>query len=225
MKFKLLIYILWVLAIPGAAFAEPLHDGNSAVILVIRHAEQSIDGDGLSSAGEARAEAYVNYFKNFTIDGRPLKLNYLFAAADSRSSHRPRLTVEPTAMELGLTIDTEFKNQQFLELADKIQSLPHGTNILICWHHGKMPQLLRALGADPESLLPNGKWPRDVFDWLIELRYDENGDLLESKRIDEHLSSEDFDKHAQTAYWKRSIIQPCGVPRFSIYAMIWIWNR
>ncbi len=191
MKFKLLIYILWVLAIPGAAFAEPLHDGNSAVILVIRHAEQSIDGDGLSSAGEARAEAYVNYFKNFTIDGRPLKLNYLFAAADSRSSHRPRLTVEPTAMELGLTIDTEFKNQQFLELADKIQSLPHGTNILICWHHGKMPQLLRALGADPESLLPNGKWPRDVFDWLIELRYDENGDLLESKRIDEHLSSQD----------------------------------
>jgi hypothetical protein len=49
----------------------------------------------------------------------------------------------------------------------------------------------RALGADPESLLPNGRWPGDVFDWLIELRYDENGDLFESKRIDEHLSSED----------------------------------
>jgi len=27
-----------------------------------------------------------------------------------------------------------------------------------------------------------------VFDWLIELRYDENGDLSESKRIDEKLS-------------------------------------
>jgi len=191
MKFKLLICILWALAAPVAAFAEPLHDANSTVILVIRHAEQSTDGDGLSSAGEARAKAYVNYFKNFTIDGRPLTLDYLFAAADSRSSHRPRLTIEPTAKELGLTIDTQFKNQQFLELADEIKSLPPSTNILICWHHGKIPQLLRALGADPESLLPNGKWPSDVFDWLIELRYDENGDLFESKRIDEHLSSQD----------------------------------
>jgi hypothetical protein len=201
MKFKLLICILWALAAPVAAFAEPLHDANSAVILVIRHAEQSTDGDGLSSAGEARAKAYVNYFRNFTIDGRPLKLDYLFAAADSRSSHRPRLTVEPTANELGLTIDTQFKNQQFLELVDKIQSLPQGTNILICWHHGKIPQLLRALGANPEGLLPNGKWPGDVFDWLIELRYDENGDLFESKRVDEHLSSRDSIKHAQTAFW------------------------
>ena len=201
MKFKLLICILWALAAPVAAFAEPLGDANSTVILVIRHAEQSTDGDGLSSAGEARAKAYVNYFKNFTIDGRLLKLDYLFAAADSRSSHRPRLTVEPTANELGFTIDTQFKNQQFLGLVDKIQSLPQGTNILICWHHGKIPQLLRALGADPEGLLPNGKWPGDVFDWLIELRYDENGDLFESKRIDEHLSSRDSIKHAQTAFW------------------------
>ena len=201
MKFKLLICILWALAAPAAAFAEPLHDANSTVILVIRHAEQSTDGDGLSSAGQAHAKAYVNYFKNFTIDGRLLKLDYVFAAADSRSSHRPRLTVEPTAKELGLTVDTQFKNQQFLELVDKIQSLPQGTNILICWHHGKIPQLLRALGADPESLLPNGKWPGDVFDWLIELRYDENGDLFESKRIDEHLSSRDSIKHAQTAFW------------------------
>lgn len=206
MKFKPLIYGLLALAIPGATFAEPLHVGNStalknAVILVIRHAEQSDDGDGLSSAGEARAKAYVNYFKNFTIDGQPLKLDYLFAAADSRSSRRPRLTIEPTAKELGLTIDTRFKNQQFLELVDEIQSLPHSTNVLICWHHGKIPQLLRALGADPKRLLPDGRWPGDVFDSLIELRYDRNGNLFESRRIDERFSSNDSVKHAQAALW------------------------
>jgi broad specificity phosphatase PhoE len=205
-KFKPLIYGLLALAIPGATFAEPLHVGNStalknAVILVIRHAEQSDDGDGLSSAGEARAKAYVNYFKNFTIDGQPLKLDYLFAAADSRSSRRPRLTIEPTAKELGLTIDTRFKNQQFLELVDEIQSLPHSTNVLICWHHGKIPQLLRALGADPKRLLPDGRWPGDVFDSLIELRYDRNGNLFESRRIDERFSSNDSVKHAQAALW------------------------
>jgi hypothetical protein len=195
-RFKLLFYGLLLLTIPAVAVAEPQNDGNNnalkdAVILVIRHAEQPDDGDGLSAAGEARAKAYVNYFKNFTIDGQPLKLDYLFAAADSRNSSRPRLTIGPTANALGLTVDTQFKNHQFLDLADEILSRPHGRNILICWHHGEIPNLLRALGADPERLLPNGKWPSDVYGWLIQLRYDQNGDLFESKPIDEHLLSGD----------------------------------
>jgi hypothetical protein len=191
MKLKLLFCGWLALAIPAAAFAESAHDGSSplanAVILIIRHAEQPDDGDSLSPAGDARGKAYVNYFKNFKIDGQPLKLDYMFAAADSRSSRRPRLTLEPIAGQLGVTIDTRFRNKQFMELADEVESRPHGTSILICWHHGKIPELLRALGADPGKLLPNGKWPDDVFDWLIELRYDQNGDLFESKRIYEHL--------------------------------------
>ncbi len=189
MKLKLLFGALLVLAIPSAIFAEPQFYENSSalknvVIFVIRHAEQMDDGYGLSSAGDARARAYVSYFKNFTIDGRPLKLDYLFATADSRNSHRPRLTIEPIGKELGLAVDSRFNNREVSELVDEIESRPHG-NILICWHHGKIPQLLRALGADPNSLLPYGKWPNDVFDWLIELRFDANGHLFESKRIDE----------------------------------------
>jgi broad specificity phosphatase PhoE len=192
MKSKPLLWGLLALVIPAAVFAKPALDGNSsalknAVILIIRHAEQPEDGYGLSSVGEVRAKAYVNYFKNFTIDGQPLKLDYLFAAKDTSSSHRPRLTIEPTAEALGLTVDSRFKNNKFPELVNEIKSEPPGANILICWHHGNIPQLLRALGADPERLLPNGKWPGDVFDWLIELRYDENGHLLNSKRINETL--------------------------------------
>ena len=189
---KLLLCALLSLTIPAALLTEPLHAGTSialknTVILVIRHAEQSDSGGDLSDAGNARANTYANYFKNFTTDGRPLKLDYLFAAANSRVSLRPRLTIEPIAKELDLVIDTRFKNRQFQELADEIQRRPHG-NILISWHHGKIPQLLRALGADPKSLLPNGKWPNDVFDWVIELRYDDNGDLSESKLIDEKFT-------------------------------------
>lgn len=193
-KFKVLFCTLLALAIPAASFAQPWHDENSsalrnAVILIIRHAEQSDDGYGLSLAGEDRARAYINYFKNFTVDGRPLKLDHLFAAKDSYNSHRPRLTIEPTAEELGLMVDSRFKNKQFLQLVDEIKSQPHGANILICWHHGTIPRLLRALGADPQRLLPNGKWPADMFDWLIQLRYDENGQLVDSKRINENLAS------------------------------------
>lgn len=201
MKFSMLFCALLVLAIPAAVFAQPPQDGNSgalknAVILIIRHAEQPADGNGLSAAGEARARAYVNYFKNFTVDGQPLKLDQLFAAKDSSNSHRPRLTLEPLANELGLKIDSRFKNNQFSQLIDDIQNRPHGTNILICWHHGNIPQLLRALGVDPNTLLRKGKWPNDEYDWLIELRYDENGHLLESKRINENLSSDNSNSHA-----------------------------
>jgi hypothetical protein len=60
---------------------------------------------------------------------------------------------------------------------------------------------LRALGADPKRLLPDGRWPGDVFDSLIELRYDRNGNLFESRRIDERFSSNDSVKHAQAALW------------------------
>lgn len=195
---------LLALVIPAAIFAEPSHDANSnalknAVILIIRHAEQPDRGYGLSAAGDARARAYVNYFKTFTIDGQPLKLDYLFAAKDSPNSHRPRLTIEPTAKEVGLTVDSRFKNTQFLALAHEIQNRPHGTNILICWRHGEIPQLLRALGADPNTLLHHGKWPNHVFDWLIELRYDENGHLFESKRINENLSLGNSGKRGQAA--------------------------
>ena len=49
--------------------------------------------------------------------------------------------------------------------------------------------LLRALGANPDSLLPHGKWPDSVYDWVILLSYDKNGSLIpgSSRRINEHL--------------------------------------
>jgi broad specificity phosphatase PhoE len=196
MTFKQLFCGFLALVMPAVIFAQPPPVANSSglkntVILIIRHAEQPDAGFGLSAAGEARARDYVSYFENFTVEGRPLRLDYVFAAKDSPNSHRPRLTIEPTAKALGLKVDSRFKNKQFLELADEVESRPHGENVLICWHHGTISQLLRALGADPNRLLPDGKWPNDVFGWLIELRYDESGRLVEGKRINESLSSDD----------------------------------
>jgi len=195
MKYKLLFCGLLALAVPAAIFGKPPADEKftapkNAVILVIRHAEKPDTGHTLSAAGDARAQAYVNYFKDYQVDGQPLKLDYLFATADSGKSHRPRLTLEPFAKALGLKIDSLFKATQFLQLAQEIQNHPPGTNILICWHHGQIPQLLRALGADPKHILPDGKWPEAEFGWLIQLRYDGSGHLVESKRINENLPPE-----------------------------------
>jgi broad specificity phosphatase PhoE len=187
MKITLLFCGLLAVGIATAIFAGPPQAAKSgalsnAVILIIRHAEKPTSGDQLSAAGNARAQAYPNFFKNFTLDGQPLKLDYLFASADSKVSQRARLTIEPTSKMLGLAIDCQFADAKFQELADEIRAKPHGQNILICWHHGEIPQLVRALGADPGRLFPKGKWPDEVFNWVVELRYDSNGHLTKASR-------------------------------------------
>ena len=192
MKFNLFFCGLMALFIPMGGFAKSHHGGKSSglkdtVILIIRHAEKPDTGDGLSAAGEARAQAYVSYFKNLTIDGKLLKLDYIFAAADSKESHRPRLTIQPTSRSLGLPVDSRFKDKQFQELANEIRSRRHGNAILIVWHHGEIPQLIQALGADPDLLFPKGKWPEGVFNQVVELRYDSDGHLIDSNFINENF--------------------------------------
>ena len=159
----------------------------NAVILVIRHAEKANKGDDLSKAGKQRAKAYVDYFKNFTVDSKPLQVDYLFSTADSKASRRTRMTLEPFSKAIGLTIDSRFQYTDIQGLVGAIQTKPPGKQYLICWHHGEIPQLVNALGADSKALFRNGKWPDDVYDWLIQLRYDANGHVMEAKRIDENL--------------------------------------
>lgn len=183
----------------GLCSAAPKRSAlQDAVILIVRHAEKPESGSALSPEGVQRAEAYVNYFKNFQIDSQPLKLDSLFATADSKSSQRPRLTLTPLSQALKLRLDTRFKDKDFQSLANDLQSTSHGKHILICWHHGMIPDLVRALGADPAILIPNSKWPGSVFGWVIELRYDHDGRLMagECKRINEHLMPDDSDKAA-----------------------------
>ena len=159
------------------------------MVLIIRHAENPANGHGLSPRGHERAEAYKNFFLNFTVDSKRLEPQAVLVAADSKHSHRPRLTVQPFAKAANLPIDNRFANKQPTDLAAELRANYQGKVILICWHHGQIPALLRALGAAPETLLPNGKWPKDVYDWVIMVSFDENGRLIPegTKRITEHL--------------------------------------
>src|SRR5215469_8540053 len=161
----------------------------NSVLLIIRHAENPANGHGLSPRGEQRAKAYANYFQNFTVDSKQLKPNAIIVAADSKHSHRPRLTVQPFAKAANLPIDNRFADKQPADLAAELRANYQGKVILICWHHGQIPAVLRALGADPTTLLPNGKWPKDVYDWVIMVSFDENGRVIPdgTKRITEHL--------------------------------------
>jgi len=180
----------------AALFASTLtlaadsQDGpKDSAVLIIRHAENPDSGRGLSPSGQQRAEAYKHYFKKFTLDSKRLRPDVIFAAKDSKQSQRPRLTVEPFAKAAKLQIDTRFSSNQSAELAADLRATEQGKRILISWRHGNIPDLLRTLGANPETLLPHGKWPDPVYDWVILLRYDRDGRLIptNTKRINEHL--------------------------------------
>jgi hypothetical protein len=52
-------------------FAADAQDGpKDAVVLIIRHAEDADSGEGISPRGQQRAEAFKNYFLNFTVDSK-----------------------------------------------------------------------------------------------------------------------------------------------------------
>ena len=182
----LLVAVIYSSVLLGA---EAQEGPKSSVVLIIRHAEDPPDGHGLSSRGEERAKAYIKYFENFTVDSKRLEPNAVVVAADSKQSHRPRLTVERFAKAANLPIDNRFANKQPADLAAELRTNYQGKIILICWHHGQIPALLRALGAAPETLLPNGKWPKNVYDWCIMIGFDENGRVIPggTRRISEHL--------------------------------------
>jgi hypothetical protein len=183
----LFIAVLFACALTLAADAQ---DGpKDAVVLIVRHAEDGGTGRDLAPRGHERAEAYKNYFLNFTVDSKRLEPAVILAAKDSKKSHRPRLTVEPFAKAAKLKIDTRFGNSQSTQLAADLRANHQGKVILICWRHPYVPDLLRALGAKPEDLLPRGKWPGAVYDWVILLSFDQDGRLIpgSSRRINEHL--------------------------------------
>jgi hypothetical protein len=196
MKLRLLFCGLLIFIMNAAAGETGQDDAalKDVLILIIRHAEKPDNGSDLSTAGEERAKAYVNYFKSFTVNSRPSAPDYLIVAADSKKSRRPRQTLEPLSQATGLAIDGRFSDKQFQELAEEIRTRPPGKHILICWHHGEIPQLVRALGADPAPLLPKSQWPAEVYGWIIQLRYDANGRLMEARRFNENLMPDDSAK-------------------------------
>lgn len=172
-----LLVTVWLTA-PVAAAESGLAD---ATVIIIRHGEKPAHGTGLSAQGQARARAYAREFAALSLDGEVWQPQHLLASRDSRHSRRETLTLAPLSQALGLAEDDRFPEGAESALAAELRAHPGGRQILICWHHGAMPQLLTALGADPASLLPAGRWPAEVFDWMIVLRYDAAGHLLPSR--------------------------------------------
>ena len=156
----------------------------NATVLIVRHAEKADRGPGLSPAGELRAQAYARYFRPFVLGRERLRIDTLIATADSHGSHRARLTLEPLSRLAGIPIQQPFDDRDVRDLATWLGQGPPRRTILIAWHHGKLPRLLRDLGLDPTTVLPEGEWPAQVYNWVAVLRFDRNGVIMrESCRL------------------------------------------
>ena len=135
-------------------------------ILVMRHAEKSPDLNEphLTVAGQQRAKSLATFIP--AEFGTP---NFIFATANSMHSSRPYETVLPLSQATGVPIDQSYADQDYGALALLLRGSERfkDKSVLICWHHGNIPSLLNALGAQ-EGTYPN-PWSAATFNMIIKL--------------------------------------------------------
>ena len=144
------------------------HDEHGpATILIIRHAEKpdAEKDPNLSPRGFERAAALAHVIpEHFP---RP---DFLIATKKSASSERPLETIEPLAKALHMEIDSKYKDAEVADVARSVMTDPkyNGKTVLIAWHHGKIPELARALGVTDAPT----KWNSEAFDRVWKITYD-----------------------------------------------------
>lgn len=148
-------------------------DGGPGRILLLRHAEKTGKTDDiyLSKDGMMRAERLATYIPQTF--GRP---DYIYAAARSKRSIRSIETVKPLAAALGIEVQYHIEDKEFKALITEIFSKPEyrGKMIVICWHHGKLPEIAALLGAQPGSY--PAPWPQNCFNLILDFRYNPKSD-------------------------------------------------
>lgn len=126
--------------------------GPPAVVLILRHAEKPAGRKKsihLSATGYARAATLPSLF-GLTAGTSPSqpRPDAIFVPTATRRSDRPAETVAPLAKALKLTVHQQFDSAQTAELARELLSGRYaGRVVLLCWRHGQIAALARALGA------------------------------------------------------------------------------
>src|SRR4029077_12672312 len=95
------VFFASTLTLPADSQSGP----KDAVVLIIRHGEKPDTGRDLSPSGQERAQAYIHYFQEVTVDSKQLPPDAILPAKDTKTSQRPLQTVEPFAKAAKLRID------------------------------------------------------------------------------------------------------------------------
>jgi hypothetical protein len=153
--------LLALLAVPVSLSQTP------ATILLIRHGEKPETGIHLSPAGVERAKAIPQLFGGLAPHNLP-KPDFLFATKAGKNSDREVDTLLPLSEAMKMPIGHEVADKEFATLATELLSGKYaGKVVLVCWHHGSLPEFATALGA----ALPYDKWPDTQFDRIWRIDY------------------------------------------------------
>lgn len=144
-------------------------------IVLIRHGEKVADKSGqLTCKGLNRALALPN-----VLVGKYGKPDYIFASNPSENSAgkhkasgshlRPLVTIEPTAIKLGMPVNIRFGSHDIKQLqAELTRHLYANSLIFVTWEHVNLDifarNILETYGADP-SVVP--AWPGSDYDTIF----------------------------------------------------------
>ena len=133
----------------------------------------------LSCALHHKADEFHGRYREIPIKGKAPRFptpNYIFATERSKHSNRPVETVTPLGTAINLPINDGFadKDKDIKKMVNAILNDYPGKIVLICWHHGKIPDLAKALGiAKPP------KWDGKVFDRVWQITFPKGKATLE----------------------------------------------
>jgi phosphohistidine phosphatase SixA len=185
---------LFILAIaigcPPSISSPTTQPQGPRIVMIIRHAEKpdetgAIKDPDLNKKGFERADALAKVIP----DHFP-KPDFLIATKKSKGSDRPVETITPLSKALHEEIESTFKDDEYAELAKSVLTDPKysGKTVMIAWHHGKIPELAKALGV---SDVPD-KWDPNVFDRVWEITYE--NDKASMKDLPQKALPGDSDK-------------------------------
>jgi hypothetical protein len=109
--------------------------------------------------------------------------------------------VTPLAQALGLSINDKHADKDYATVADDLLTHPKydGSDVLVCWHHGKILDLAAALLGSSAGKLPASAnwpatWPGHVFGWVLQLCYGADGalDLGQTVCLNQQLMYDDY---------------------------------
>src|SRR6202790_2332164 len=147
----------------------------NARILLMRHAEKTGDpmDPHLSQDGCARAAKLADYIpETFGIP------QFLIATSISKHSIRCIETIQPLSAKIAVPIESTYADQDYGALASQLLSEPRyadaGALIVVCWHHGNIPSMARALRAKAGGY--SDPWDAGVFNQILSLTYSGGGE-------------------------------------------------
>jgi len=115
---------------------------------------------------------YTGTFNSVTIAGGAAPLftapDFIFATAASSNSNRPVETITPLAQSLSMPYNDKHSDNDYGKVATDILTNKKYVDkvVLVCWHHGNIPNLAVALGITPKP-----SWPGSVFDWVWQITW------------------------------------------------------